>query len=61
MRGAAVGGLLLEHRPALVADEQVVHVIRVLFLLRQDPLEQHTGGRVGRKRAYQTFPPTRPG
>jgi hypothetical protein len=38
-----------------------VHVIRVLYLLRQDPLEQHTGGRVGRKRAYQTFPPTRPG
>jgi len=46
MRAADGGYLLLEHRPALVADEQVVHVVRVLFLLRQDALEQHARGRV---------------
>src|SRR3989441_6305223 len=38
--------LFLEHRLALVADEQVVHVVRVLFLLRQDPLQHHARGRV---------------
>src|SRR5512147_2458019 len=36
----------LEHRPALVADEQVVHVVRVLLLLREDALEQDARGRV---------------
>ncbi len=33
------GALLIEHRPALMSDEEVVHVVRVLFLLRQNPLE----------------------
>src|SRR3989442_11739536 len=38
--------LFLEHRLSLMADEQVVHVVCVLFLLRQDSLEQHARGRV---------------
>src|SRR5262245_51220488 len=31
--------LLFEHRAALVRDKKVVHVIRVLFLLCQNPFE----------------------
>src|SRR5207253_9951241 len=38
--------LFREHRLSLMADEQVVHVVRVLFLLRQDSLEHHARGRV---------------
>jgi hypothetical protein len=46
-RNAFSGGtLLFEHRPALMSDQQVVHVVRVLFLLRQNPLEQHARGHI---------------
>ena len=38
--------LLFEHRPALVSHEQVVHVVRMLLLLRQNPFEEHPGGRI---------------
>ena len=38
--------LLLEHGLALVGDEQVVHVVRVLFLLGQDALYHHSRRRV---------------
>src|SRR5438876_1019149 len=40
----AVSMLLLEHRPAFMSHEQVVHVVRVLLLLREDPFEQHPCG-----------------
>jgi len=36
-RSLARIGLLPQHRPALVGDEQVVHVVRVLLLDRQNP------------------------
>jgi len=39
-RSSPAARLLFEHRPALMSDEQVVHVVRVLFLLRQNPFEQ---------------------
>ena len=29
-----------------MSDEQIVHVVRVLFLLRQNPLEQHARGHI---------------
>ncbi len=35
-----------QHRRALVADEKIVHVGGALFLLREDPLEQHARSRV---------------
>src|SRR5206468_11210811 len=38
--------LLFEHRPSLVSHEQVVHVVRMLVLLRQNPFEEHPGGRI---------------
>ena len=31
--------LLLKHRATLVGDKEVVHVVRMLLLLREDPLE----------------------
>src|SRR5438094_557907 len=40
----AVSILLLEHRPTFMGHEQVVHVVRVLLLLREDPFEEHPGG-----------------
>src|SRR5438132_5002524 len=40
----AVSMLLLEHRPAFMGHEEVVHVVRVLLLLREDPFEQHPCG-----------------
>src|SRR5213593_2995725 len=43
---AAVSILLLEHRPTFTGHEQVVHVVGVLLLLRQDALEEHPGGRI---------------
>src|SRR5438128_175248 len=44
-RGApAVSILLLEHRPAFMGHEQVVHVVRMLLLLREDPFEEHPCG-----------------
>src|SRR5213594_4998965 len=42
----AVSILLLEHRPTFMGHEQVVHVVGVLLLLRQDALEEHPGGRI---------------
>src|SRR5881628_3782822 len=42
----AVSILLLEHRPTFVGHEQVVHVVRMLLLLRQDALEEHPGSRI---------------
>src|SRR6266481_5427170 len=38
--------LFVEHRPAFMGHEQVVHVVRVLLLLREDPFEEHPGGRI---------------
>ena len=38
--------LLLQHRPALVGREEVVHIVGVLLFLRQDPLEQHPRRRI---------------
>src|SRR5437016_14135354 len=40
----AVSMLLLEHRPAFMGHEEVVHVVRVLLLLREDPFEEHPCG-----------------
>src|SRR2546422_5001306 len=42
----AVSMLLLEHRPAFMGHEEVVHVVRVLLLLREDPLEKYPGSRI---------------
>src|SRR6266404_3808153 len=42
----AVSISLLEHRPAFMGHEQVVHVVRVLLLLREDPFEEHPGSRI---------------
>jgi hypothetical protein len=39
-RGAATRALAIEHRPPFVADQQVVHVVRVLLFLREDALEE---------------------
>src|ERR1700722_1760850 len=36
----------IEHRPAFVTHQEVVHVIRVLFFLRENPLEHHPCRRV---------------
>src|SRR5262245_4687759 len=33
-----------EHRSALVRDKKVMHVVRVLILLCQNPFQQHTRG-----------------
>src|SRR6266404_1167434 len=38
--------LFVEHRPAFMGHEQVVHVVRMLLLLRQNPFEEHPGGRI---------------
>src|SRR5437016_8650313 len=38
--------LLLQHRPALVAHEEIVHVVGVLLLLREDTLQQHPSRRI---------------
>src|SRR6266850_8534949 len=38
--------LLLQHRPALVAHEEIVHVVGVLLLLREDTLQQPPSRRI---------------
>ena len=45
-RRSSTRHLFFEHRFTLMADKQVVHIVRVFFLLGQDSLEHDASGRV---------------